>query len=138
MISEAQIRKIAMGLHDALEQATHGGAPSWRTKKRMFAWIRPEPEALVIWVDSLDAKELLLEAEPELFFTTSHYDGYAMLLVRLQRLNPARARELIAESHRVRVGKREAKPARAAKLAKPSRTKPSRTKPSRTKPSRKR
>jgi hypothetical protein len=104
MITEAQIRAIAMRLPGAVEQATHGGALSWRTKKRMFAWIRPEPKALVVWVDSLDAKELMLEHEPELFFTTSHYDGYAMLLVRLERADAKRARALIEESYRIRGG----------------------------------
>jgi hypothetical protein len=115
MVTEAQVRAIAMRLPDALERASYGDCPSWRTKKRMFAWIRQAPEALVIWVDSLDAKELLLEAEPELFFTTSHYDGYPMLLARLEHLDSARARALIEESYRLRVGALTAKRASAAK-----------------------
>jgi hypothetical protein len=46
----------------------------------------------------------LLEHEPELFFTTAHYDGYPMLLVRLEPLDGARARGLIGESYRLRGG----------------------------------
>jgi len=120
MVTEAQIRKIAMRLPDTFEQPSYGDCPSWRTKKRMFTWIRQAPEALVVWVDSLDAKEILLEHEPELFFTTSHYDGHPMLLVRLGPLGQVRARALIEESYRVRVGTPATKP---AKPAQPSRTK---------------
>lgn len=111
MVTEAQIRKIALSLPEVLERPSHGGSPSWRNAKRMFAWIRMAPEALVIWVDSLDAKEILLEHEPEIFFTTPHYDGYPMLLVRLDRVDPRRARALIEESYRLRAPKRAAKPA---------------------------
>jgi hypothetical protein len=101
MISEAQVRKIALALPEVSERASYGGCPSWRTAKKMFTWIRENPRALVIWVDSLDAKEILLEHEPELFFTTSHYDGHPMLLVRMERVSVARAKEVIEESYRV-------------------------------------
>jgi len=103
-----------MRLPDALERASYGNCPSWRTKKRMFAWIRQAPEALMVWVDSLDAKEILLEHEPELFFTTPHYDGYAMLLVRLDRLDPTRARALIEDSYRLRIATTTTKLAKSA------------------------
>jgi hypothetical protein len=111
MITEAQIRKIALALPDVTERASYGGAPSWRTSKNMFIWIRPKPRALVIYVDSLDAKEILLEHEPGIFFTIAHYDGYPMLLVNMQKVSLARAKALIAESYRLQAPK----PKKAAK-----------------------
>ena len=45
----------------------------------------PIPDALVVWSDE---KELLLGADPEKFFTTPHYDGYPMVLVRLESGGP--------------------------------------------------
>ena len=101
MVTEAQIRKIALALPEVSERASYGGAPSWRTHKKMFIWIRDKPKALVIWVDSLDAKEILLEHEPEIFFTTLHYDGYSMLLVNMKKVSLARAKALIEESYRL-------------------------------------
>lgn len=101
-VSCAQLRRIALALPGAYEQPSYDGGPSWRTKPRMFAWLRSEPEALVVWVDSLDAKEAMLAHEPELFFTTPHYDGHAMLLVRLDVVDRARAKELITASWRLR------------------------------------
>lgn len=117
MITEAQIRKIALALPDVSERASYRGAPSWRTNNKVFAWIRPKPKALVISVDSLDAKELLLEHEPELFFTTSHYDGYAMLLVHMDKASPARAKQLITESYRLQAAKPKRKKAAKKKRA---------------------
>lgn len=109
MITEAQIRKIALALPDVTERASYGGAPSWRTTKNMFIWIRPNPRALVIYVDSLDAKEILLAHEPEIFFTISHYDGYPMLLVNMDKVSVARAKALIAESYRLQTPVKKSK-----------------------------
>lgn len=102
MVTAGQIRRIALGLPGAYEQVSYEGRPSWRTKPRMFAWVRPDPEALVVWVDSLDAKDAMLASEPGTFFTTAHYDGYPIVLARLQAIDGRRARELILESWRIR------------------------------------
>ena len=78
-VSHEDIRQIALGMPDATERASYGGRPSWRNKTKMFTWIRENPEALVVWVDSLDEKEALIEAQPRKFFTTPHYDGEPMV-----------------------------------------------------------
>ncbi|HSF16531.1 MAG TPA: MmcQ/YjbR family DNA-binding protein [Vicinamibacteria bacterium] len=105
MVTESQIRRIALSLPGAYERASYEGRPSWRTNPRMFTWIRDEPEALVVWVESLDEKELLIAAEPHVFFTTPHYDGYPIVLVRLGAIDVKRAKELIGESWRLRAPK---------------------------------
>jgi len=68
----------------------------------MFTWIREDPEALVVWVESTEEKEALLTAEPETFFTTPHYDGQPIVLVRLEAVSVEYATELITESWRLR------------------------------------
>ena len=57
---------------------------------------------LVVWVDSLDAKEAQIATQPKLFFTTPHYDGYPMVLVQMPAVSQKLARELIEESWRIR------------------------------------
>lgn len=71
----------------------------------MFAWIREDPEALVVWVGSLDEKDALLASDPSTFFTTPHYDGHAIVLVRLGAVDVAEATELLTESWRLRAPK---------------------------------
>jgi hypothetical protein len=102
MVTETQVRRIALALPGAFEHPSHGGRPSWRTKQRMFAWLRDEPEALVVWVDSLDEKAAMLEHEPRVFFTTPHYDGHPMILVRPEAIDQRRAERLISESWKLR------------------------------------
>ena len=102
MTTEAAVRRHALRLPGAYEQASFGGRPSWRTPPRMFAWLREDPEALVVWVESADEKEALGASEPERFFTTPHYDGTAIVLVRLDAVDDEEAGELITESWRLR------------------------------------
>jgi hypothetical protein len=102
VVSHDDVRQIALGLPGVYEQASYNGRPSWRTKPRMFAWIRDDPEALVVWTESVEDKAALIESEPDTFFTTPHYDGHPTVLVRLEAVDPDEAAELITESWRLR------------------------------------
>jgi hypothetical protein len=64
--------------------------------------VRADPEALVIWVDSTEERDFLVAAEPEKFFTTSHYENHPIVLVRLDRIDREEAVELVTDSYRQR------------------------------------
>lgn len=106
MVTHDDIRRIALALPETHERASYGGRPSFRTTQRMFVWIREDPEALVVWVGSEDEKEALIAAEPSKFFTTDHYDGNPIVLVRLDGIDVDETTELITESWRIRGPKR--------------------------------
>ena len=106
MVTWDDVRRIALALPGAFEQESYGGQPSWRTKQRMFTWIRPDPEALVVWVDSEEEKHALIAAEPKKFSTTPHYDGHPIVLVDLEAVGIDEAAELITESWRLRAPKK--------------------------------
>ena len=106
MISHDDVRRIAMALPGTEERASYGGRPSWRTPQRMFTWIREDPEALVVWVESVEDKVALVESDPTRFSTTPHYDGQAIVLVDLGAVDIAEATELITDSWRLRAPKR--------------------------------
>lgn len=106
MVTHDDIRAIALALPGASERASYGGRPSWRAGDRMFTWIRDDPEALVVWVDGEDEKAALLEDDPTTFFTTPHYDGEPIVLVRLDAVDGDVARALVTESWRLRAPRR--------------------------------
>lgn len=106
MITIDDVRAIALDLPGAFEHESYGGRPSWRTKPRMFTWVRDEPEALVVWVESIEEKEALLQADPATFFTTDHYRTAPVVLVRLEAVDRAEAIELITDSWRLRAPRR--------------------------------
>ena len=106
MVTWDDVRSIALGLPGAFEHASYGGNPSWRTKPRMFTWIKDDPEALVVWVDSEEEKDALIAAEPRKFSTTPHYDGHPIVLVDLVAVDVDETAELITESWRLRAPKK--------------------------------
>lgn len=102
VVTHDDIRRVALSLPGSYEQASYGGRPSWPTKQRMFTWIREDPEALVVWVDSADETDALVASEPDTFLTTQHYDGQPIVLARLEAIDAQEAAELITESWRLR------------------------------------
>jgi hypothetical protein len=61
------------------------------------------------WVEHLGAKEALLADDPSVYFTTSHFDGYAMVLVVRERIGRTELQELIDEAWLSRAPKRLAR-----------------------------
>jgi hypothetical protein len=56
-----------------------------------------EKGALVTRVDP-DELPFLLAAQPELYFTTPHYEGYPMVLIRLEAARVTDLRERMSDS----------------------------------------
>lgn len=104
-VSHQEVGQICMALPGAFEQPSYGGRPSWRTKARMFTWIREDPEALVVWVESIGEKEALINSAPTRFFTIDHYDRHPIVLVDLAEIDQDEVAELITESWRQRAPK---------------------------------
>lgn len=92
----------------------------WRVKAGMLAWERPLRRAdyealgdaapdgpiLGVRVADLGVKEALLSDDPAVFFTTAHFDGYAMVLIRLEEIPVPELEELIIEAWLDRAPKR--------------------------------
>jgi hypothetical protein len=52
-------------------------------------------------------KQALLAADPEVVFTTPHFDGYPAVLVRLDDIGLADLEELVVDAWRTRASKRQ-------------------------------
>jgi hypothetical protein len=57
-------------------------------------------------VEHLGAKEALLADDPDVFFTTPHFDGYPAVLVRLDKIALEDLDEVIVEAWLARAPKR--------------------------------
>jgi len=82
---------------------------SWRVKGKLFAWERPlrrrdllevgdQGEVIAFRTADLAAKEALLAEDADVCFTTAHFDGYPMVLVRLKALRAPLLKELATEA----------------------------------------
>lgn len=102
MADEDDVRRIALSLPATTEKPSYG-TPGFRVKDRLFARIYDhEGDVLVVWVESLEDKEALLGSEPATFFTTPHYDGHPMVLVRLAEVDEDELTELLTDAWRTR------------------------------------
>src|SRR5580698_9274852 len=93
------VGRIALALPESAERISRD-LRQWRVKDKLFVWERPlrakeiealgesAPDGPILGarVEDLGAKEALLAADPRVFFTTSHFDGYPSILVRLNRI----------------------------------------------------
>jgi hypothetical protein len=88
------------------EEGTWFRTPCLRVRKKSFCRMKEDGETLVVRVVDLEDKDALLRSDPDVFFTTPHYDGYPYVLVRLAAVTPAQLRELIEDAWRLSAPKR--------------------------------
>jgi hypothetical protein len=105
------VRQLALELPDTSERESRGNT-QWRVKDKLFVWERPlrKPDlealgerapngpVLGAMVADLGEKEALLAENPEAFFTTPHFNGYAAVLVRLDRITVEKLRQIVTEA----------------------------------------
>lgn len=101
MASEEDVRRIALSLPQTVEKPSYG-TPGFRVKDKLFARLREEPGVLVVWCEDEGEKQAMIASEPAVFFTTPHYDGHPMVLVRLDAVEVDELTELLTEAWRLR------------------------------------
>jgi hypothetical protein len=113
------VQRIALALPEATE-GTSFGLRAWKVKDRGFVWERPLRPAdlaalgktapdgpiLGVHVEHVGLKEAHLAENPDVFFTTPHFNGYPAVLVRLDRIAVPDLEELIVEAWLTRAPKR--------------------------------
>lgn len=113
------VRRIALALAQTEERVSRERR-QWRVKDKLFVWERPlrdrevaelgdtapDGPILAARVEHVGAKEALLADDPGVYFTTSHFDGYAAILVRLDRIALDELEEVITEAWLARAPKR--------------------------------
>lgn len=70
-----------------VERSTSYGTPSLKVKGKSFCRMKEKMENVLVAMVPLGLKEALIEAEPDKYFETPHYAGYAAMLVRLDAVS---------------------------------------------------
>jgi hypothetical protein len=87
------LRDAASDLPEIVEGTSYG-TPGFRVGKTLFARLWEDGETLVLKVDPFE-RDILLEAEPDIFFLTDHYRGHPWVLVGLAMVDGARLATLL-------------------------------------------
>jgi hypothetical protein len=94
MITRAQGWKIALAIPGTTEVL-------WFRKPAVFLHdqfltkVHDKEEAMTLRVSSMEMRDMMLEAEPELFYITDHYRNFPFVLARLSALTPKTLKEIL-------------------------------------------
>ncbi len=113
------VKRLASELPEASERVSRD-CSQWRVRDKLFVWERPlrqsdvhalgeaAPKGPILGArtDDLVAKEALIADDPEVFFTTPHFDGYPAVLIELEKISLPILEEVIVEAWFARAPKR--------------------------------
>ena len=108
MATWADVARLVADLPETAEPTPR----NWRVRKKLIAWERPlrkadlaalgpdapDGDILGVRVGDEGVKHALISDDPEVYFTTPHFDGYPMVLVRLGAITVPDLQELITEA----------------------------------------
>lgn len=108
---------------DRLPLTAEPSPHDWRVGKKLVAWERPlrksdrealraagsqppEGDILGVRVSDEGVKFALIADQPDVYFTTPHFDGYPAVLVKLSKIGIIELEELITEAWLTQAPKR--------------------------------
>jgi hypothetical protein len=78
-----------------VERSTSYGTPALKVKGKLLTRLREDGETLVVLGIGFDAREMLIEAEPEVFHITPHYRDWPTVLMHLAKADPRAVEALL-------------------------------------------
>src|SRR6266550_2019953 len=110
MADTDDVRRFASALPDVREIDSDGF--DFRVAGKGFVWSYPErqpgrprvirTDIAVLFVGDEAEKQALIKGEPDKFFTANGYEGWPLVLLRLDQVDVERLEELISDAWRMR------------------------------------
>jgi hypothetical protein len=99
------VREIALSFPETEESGEDRVA--FRVRGKLFAWAARERDGggLGIRVDR-DDKQFILDANPEVYFSSPHYDGWPGVQIRLENIDADELRERLEDAWLIQAPKR--------------------------------
>jgi hypothetical protein len=99
------VRDLALALPEVEEDRS--GRTTYRVRGKLFAWMARERDGggLAVRVDR-DEKHLILDSNPEVYFTSPHYNGYPGVQIRLEAIGRAELRERLEDAWLIQAPRR--------------------------------
>jgi hypothetical protein len=105
------VDRLALALPEVTASTSYG-RPAWKVGDRTFVWERPltgvelrqlggdAPDGALLgaYVADEGVKQALIADDPGVFLTTPHFDGYAVVLARLEVIGLAELAEVVTDA----------------------------------------
>jgi hypothetical protein len=97
--------ELALALPDVVE--VQGQRPSLQVHGKSFAWIARERDGggLAVRVER-EEKELILDANPDVYFTSPHYRGFPAVQIKLDKIDRDELAQRIEDAWLIQAPKR--------------------------------
>src|SRR5579872_5593364 len=109
-LTRVEARKILLSL-DGAKEGLHYRQPAIFIGEEFLTRIHHMEDAVVILTGSIEMRDVMLEAEPKLFYIIDHYKNFAALLARISELDKKTLLKLLTP----RIAEIRAAPPRRAK-----------------------
>ena len=105
MVDWPTVRELALSFPEVEESGEDRVA--FRVRGKLFAWAARERDGggLGIRVDR-DEKQLILDANPDVYFSSPHYEGWPGVQIRLERIEREELRERLEDAWLIQAPKR--------------------------------
>ena len=111
-LTKAEARKIALSIAGTSERP-YFGKPAIFLGEEYLCRVHDKEAAMVLRCGSMEMREVMLEAEPKLFYITDHYKSFPVILARLSALDKKTLTDLLA-ARMLRIAQKGAKKQRRA------------------------
>jgi hypothetical protein len=101
------VRELAVALPEAEAEESTDGRPRFRVHGKGFAWMARERDGggLAVRVDP-DEKQLILESNPDLYYSPPHYAGFPAVLIRVELIDREELAERIEDAWLIQAPRR--------------------------------
>jgi len=94
MLTKAEARKLMLAIPGTDERLWFN-QPSVFLHDRFLAKTHHKEDAVTLQVGSMEMRDMMLEAEPKLFYITDHYRKFPFVLVRLSALTAKTLKDML-------------------------------------------
>jgi hypothetical protein len=94
-LTRTEARKIALSFAGTSE-GPYFNKPAIFIGETFLTRVHTKEEAMVLAIGSMEMRDMMLEAEPKLFYITDHYKKFPYLLARLSKLDKPTLKDLLS------------------------------------------
>lgn len=105
-----EVRAICMAMPE-VEEGAYYGTPAFKVAGKAFCRLKEDGETLVLFDVPIEEREVICEADPEVYYFTDHYRDWPAVLARLSAATPEHVRGYLERSWTKRASKKVLKAA---------------------------